>query len=696
MIYSLLTTECFIRVLNGAFIFEFYTVHLFLQVDGDVTTREVDAHFERLTVRLVRGVPITSPSSSFSISSSNNKNKRSTCHLIGEVSLMELFIKASFSSEMRITGQLCSVCVKDLTNVGQKYPLIFSSGLGSTSAASTITDGQNNKEPEVALSFTISQYFTGSCSEYHIDVLVAAMCYTHSTNFVSEVELFISEFQHYMEAVKNSLRSAAVGVAKGMVSDKSRIAEGLSKLSVSFGPTQSLRLQNEDDIDGDVAEQQGSYAADKSYIKVNVRSPVIVLPRSSTSNECLVVHLGEISFIKYEKSFSGAVENNDTLPSLYGCQANIIDRLKVTVSNISLHATKSADALSSVTQCRDVPNSRDSFKVLREVSVSLKIDWCQAEPDNGLHEEEVVAPDETDVFVDKDDAISYPELIVSATINEPVLMELSKEVFDQAKSTLKNILHSRKKHSEATDVNKEGMTEHSPTPTSPQAKKVRFQSHVVTHTLPTTAKPLPKISANFSLPKLTVELKETIEEKERDLVYISLDQFNVKMGQMKQYRTDFDLNLHSIIIEDLLQPKDSNYRYLFASSNKPLKPISPVTTPMSSLKIPSIFQPPSMMVKSLTNPLVSFSQYMSSPKPVRVKLSPLRAFSPKADSKKTGDKLEDERTGIAESSMLEEDYAESSNMADSLKDLVSIKAFYIDKNCPDFQTKYESVSIPNF
>jgi len=54
------------------------------------------------------------------------------------------------------------------------------------------------------------------------------------------MELFISEFQQYMEVVKNSLCNVAVGVAKGMVSDKSRIAEGLSKLSVSFDPTQSL------------------------------------------------------------------------------------------------------------------------------------------------------------------------------------------------------------------------------------------------------------------------------------------------------------------------------------------------------------------------------------------------------------------------------------------------------------------------
>jgi len=639
-----------------------------------MNTRKVDAQFERLTVRLVRGVQVPS-TPSFSMPSPSSIQKHAACHLIGEISLCQLEVKASFSNEMKITGKLSSVNVRDLTSTGQKYSSVFSSGnKESVADTSSATVGVSDVGwSEAALNFDITQQFSDGCSEYHINVLVAAMCYTHSTHFVSEVELFISEFQQYLEMVKNSIRSAAVGVAKGIVSDKSKIAEGLSKLSVSFGPHHSMKLIDEDSIDGAAVEQQSSFSTDKCYIKVNVQSPVIILPRSPISNECIVAHLGEISFVNTPDKCSSMEDVNNA--------AAVTERVEVTVSNISFHSTKSPEALALVTSCRDTPNSKDCFKVLREASLLLRIDWQQTED---LQDEEVgVAEIEGDVF-DREIEASHPELVVSVTIKEHILLNLPKDVFDQAKSTLKNILHSRK---EAHVISKEGVAQPGSVPTSPHDKKsVRFQSHVTTHAPQTT---LPIISANFSLPRLTLELKETIEEKERQLVFIDLKQFKVEIEQVEQYRTNFDLHLHSIVIEDLLQSKDSKYRYLFASSDKPVKVISPVATPVS---IPSAFQQQTLMVKSLTNPLLSFSHHMSSPKPARVRTSPLRAFVPGVVGG-DDDKQEDDEKGAPAEPVILEDEEVSSGMADSLRDLVSIKAYYIDKNCPNFQTKYESVSF---
>ena len=648
------------------------------QVEDDVNVREIDAQFERLTVRLVRGaqVPLTpSFSSTPSLSSSSSLHRHTACHLIGEVSLLQLAVKASFSNEMKITGKLSSVNVRDLTNTGQKYSSVFSSGnkdIMTDTSSSTIGDYDIGPS-EAALNFTITQKCSEDYSEYHIDVVVAAMCYTHSVNFVSEVELFISEFRQYLEMVKNSLRSAAVGVAKGIVSDKSRIAEGLSKLSVSFGPNQSMKLLDEDSTDGTALEPQSSFSTDKCFIKVNVQSPVIILPRSSTSNECIVAHLGEMSFVNEPAGFD-SVEDINT----------IVDRAEVTVSNINLHSTKSPEALALVTSCRDTPNSKDCFKVLREASLLLRIDWHQSE---GLQDEGVgvAEAEERDVFDTKELETSTSELVISVTVQEHILVNLPKDVFDQVKSTLKNILRSRR---EFPMTSKEDIRQSSPTPTSPENKKsVQFQSYVTTYTPQSS---LPQISASFSLPRLTLELKETIEDKERQLVFIDLKQFKVEMEQVEQYRTNFDLHLHSIVIEDLLQPKDSKYRYLFASSDKPVKVISPVTTPMSSLTIPSAFHRQSLMVSSLTNPLLSFSHYMSSPKPTRTKTSPLRAFVPGTVGAGSDKQDKSDEEVEAESSMLEnEDY---SDMADSLRDLVCIKAYYVNKNSPDFKTKYESVS----
>ena len=652
--------------------------------DSDVDTREVDAQFERLTVQLMRGVQVPS-TPSFSSTPSMSSSSHHTCRLIGEISLLQLTVKASFSDEMNITGKLSSVNVRDLTATGQKYSSVFSSGDKENpvnASSSTLSDSDSDSSSPVgALNFDIKQKCKGEYSEYHIDVLVAAMCYTHSTNFVSEVELFISEFRQYLEMVKNSLRSAAVGVAKGIVSDKSRIVEGLSKLSVSFGTQHSMRIPDDDSIDGTSLEQQNSFSSDKCHIKVSVQSPVIILPRSLTSDECLVAHLGEILFVN--KPFSW-----DSMEEI----STITDRAEVTITNINLHATKSPEALTLVTLCRDTPNSKDCFKVLREASLEFRIEWHQTE---GVQDEEVgmAETEESEVFDAKEIEMSASELVISVTVKEHILLNLPKDVFDQARSTLKNILRNRK---ETSVTSKENIAQASLSPTSPPNKKsVHFQTYVTTHSAPSS---LPRISANFSLPRLTLELKETIEEKERQLVFIDLKQFKVEVEQVEQYRTNFDLHLHSIIIEDLLQPKDSKYRYLFASSDKPVKVISPVATPVSSFKISSAFQRQNLMVGSLANPLLSFSHYMSSPKPSRGRKSPLRAFVPSmvgGDCNKQGDsnKQGDGDENITAESESAED---SSDMADSLRDLVCIKAYYIDKNSPDFQAKHESVSSDTF
>ena len=85
---------------------------------------------------------------------------------------------------------------------------------------------------------------------------------------------------------------------------------------------------------------------------------------------------------------------------------------------------------------------------------------------------------------------------------------------------------------------------------------------------------------------------------------------------------------------------------------------------------------------------------MSSPKPARTRTSPLRAFAPGGGGAGSYRQEEDEdEKGVAESNVLEEDEEEPSEMTDSLRDLVSIKAYYIDKNSPDFQAKYDSVSL---
>ena len=123
-----------------------------------------------------------------------------------------------------------------------------------------------------------------------------------------------------------------------------------------------MRIPDDDSIDGTSLEQQNSFSSDKCHIKVSVQSPVIILPRSLTSDKCLVAHLGEISFVN--KPFSC-----DSMEEI----STIMDRAEVTITNISLHAIKSPEALALVTLGLDTPNSKDCFKVLQEASLKLRL-----------------------------------------------------------------------------------------------------------------------------------------------------------------------------------------------------------------------------------------------------------------------------------------------------------------------------------
>ena len=50
-----------------------------------------------------------------------------------------------------------------------------------------------------------------------VAVKVASIRYTHTLNFVREIQNLVSDFQLSMDSITQSLRGAAVGVAKGIV-----------------------------------------------------------------------------------------------------------------------------------------------------------------------------------------------------------------------------------------------------------------------------------------------------------------------------------------------------------------------------------------------------------------------------------------------------------------------------------------------
>ena len=643
-------------------------------------------NFERLGVRLLRKVE----KKRRHLKPSQDRDPGSSSRLVANLTFYGLSVEARVSADVAIDGRLEAIQVTDITPSGKKYPNIVSMGLqngGILKADESMTEGVSNlgtgKEPQ-CLSFSIHrspQSFSPAAAnqsyDIHLSGFVPSIHYTHSVNFVYETERFVSEFHLYLT---NTLTSAAVGVAKGLVRDKSQLAEGLGKLSTSFGPAlASKQSVNHSNILSDRTQVEETDVGlpfgsrDQLYFDISIQTPVIVLPSSLHSDECLVAHLGEISikneFVQQSERVSPTEEEGTSLSS--SAIYSETDRMVLKISNMSLHAAgdKASREWLVSEYNNGVPSPSNNWsRVLKEATLMVQIDRRLGNQSCDVSTESA------------EDDVATNDVVISGKICEPLLIWLSKDVFDQIRTTLKHGLH-RKTTPPAQQGTKmeEGTGRHSSMSTGSLKRKVKFSSLVLPEE---TSDSLPKISASFSLPKLSLELKHMVGGQERNLVYVSFEDFAIQCNVSEPHLVSVDLTLKSIVIEDLLQPKDSEYRYLLASSSKPLPFLSPVITPPLTLHR---LTKTKGLGSSIARHLLPMAHLMSTPK-APTSQSPLRSFSPYQD-----DAPKTERNSLRE----EESGCTSQEAASSFSDtgdLLTINAQFVDEECPEFATKYNSVS----
>ena len=609
--------------------------------------------------------------------------------LIAKIMLYGVAAQGRFSSEVAIEGRLDGIEVTDLTQVGKKYSDILLMGSRKEEQEEAPkSEALSVESQSQCLSFTLHRSDSQSCSSFvgplsqhqhrdvHISAFVPSIHYTHSVNFVQELEIFISEFHFHLNTVTTSFKSAAVGVAKGLVSDRSQIVQSLEKLTTSFGTLPTTRSSFTLD-EGDAKDETDfgllPHANDRIYFDISVQSPVIVLPSSLHKEDCLIAHLGEISikneFLQQadiatlEASVSSLLSNPD------------IDRMVLEINHVSLHATRDEESRRLLVEAKpgsSVAQSGRSFKVLKETSLVVQVDrYLRGVVLSSLSEGDSSVSDHQD-----------SDVVISAKICNPLLLRLSKEVFDQMKSTLKYGIRKelpKKRKTSAKEAHKTAEGKGSVT----AMKSVRFDPQVQLHS-ETQSDAIPRIAASFSLPKLSLELKHTIDGKERNLVYISFDDFALQFKNSDLHFYSFDLSLKSIVIEDLLQREDSEYRYILASSSKPIPFMSPIPSPSKSLQSLTGLNP------SLSRQLYRISQLMSTPKSVRTTPSPLRSFN--TFERVEVDPIADDRSSFSENETGSTLNDGPSNVS-GLQDLLTIKAFYVSQDCAEFKSKYNSVSF---
>ena len=702
---------------------------------------------------------------------------------------IRLSVEAKRSEDTSVLeGQLEGIKVTDLTEIGRKYRDILTIG----NAPGEKTDGERIKrtgsEEAVPHNLRFSVHISPqsgissiyhSTNDVHFSISVPSIHYTHSVNLVREMEIFVSEFKEISQAVMETFSSATVGVAKRIVNEKSQFAKQLSTSlgprslhSSAFHPTGML-LPEIETVDAPL----DSTPSDHLYLEILVQSPVITLPSSLHGDKCLVAYLGEISV---KNSFGRDHGLTDSLStSIAGVLQPERETLAVKIDRMSLHATHDVQSRELLVASGGKASQQGKWwKVLDETSAVVKIDrrvgrdereeegrkgsverdanldevdfkmksepWIRgSDTKNRGQEEGKQAERQTPSVWVNDNAeveTNLPaDVAVTGEICDPLLISLPKEVFDQIRVTLKHGIYKAAPQTRKKQSSEPPKVSHSVTSSLSSQGVPKSEQSESRKDLPQT------LSISFSLPQLSLQLKHTIDAKEKDLVFISFEEFTANCHKSEPYVTLVELGLKSIVIEDLIQEKESEYRYILASSTKPFTGISPLRS-TSSFGLQRL----TLSSSPLSHPLLPLSHLMSSTPRVAPSLdsdSPLRSFTPHNDrgnsTSQTGFKPETsgsmkrEQVGLSSSetsfatpkarfsaSRIQEVKMSSSepslpdecevtgstlrpegssshgnslhsNTSGDVVGLLSIKAMFMEKEHPHFTSRFNSVSLHN-
>ena len=381
-----------------------------------------------------------------------------------------------------------------------------------------------------------------------VNVQMASMCYIHSPRLLNEVTQCVSEFTDFMTKVAASIKTAASEVAKGIMTKKSDVSMLGSTTGLDF--TKSNLSINSDD---EIAEcQKGSHILLNAQLEI----PVIVFPRSATSSDVLVAHLGHIS-VKNFDSLSQDLDETEMSP------ASTV-RMFVEAKDVNLYSLNTdkhmeqfpayvnADTLFDTSIYR---NSDYGLPIVHNTTIEILLEHVQPDP-------MIINVDETESWCfngelrkpKTKDILSIID--VTACISTPLNVELCKSVYEQILQTTDNLTYNENIHGKlniATDQTKKSQTEplKSQKVGSKPTEKEKKEDSV--------------IKVNFKVPILNVEMKGEFDEGYKGLVNLNLQDFTLNMKKENSYSTEIEVQLKSLIMEDLLENENSEHRYLMIS-----------------------------------------------------------------------------------------------------------------------------------
>ena len=418
-----------------------------------------------------------------------------------------------------------------------------------------------------------------------VSLKVASLIYTHSPRVLFEMSQCLTEFKDYTVTVANSLKKAASEVAKGMVAKRSDMgfnsmygsSSSLDAISVNkLKINQSLCRTEMEYLEGISVLDYEEPVKSKIVLDASLETPVIVIPKSATSSEVFVAHLGQISVSNSTVQGQG----NDAEDSTDEEKKH--DRVFMEMRNMNLYSVNlDKDTNPNISAIHtdgslfnDVYIDQKGTPIIYNTTVQVTVDHIT--PDIGVINPETQSMDFS-LNREINDSFSLqdiqPKLEFNATIKTPVKLVLSKNVYEQILQTVDNISYVEdvaacNKNTNA-DVSQGEVSESGTSSSSfySMTKGEKISLNISASSFNGSQKTPVFISKHlkFEVPLFSVELRGDFGEGEQGLVNLKLNRFFLDYSKDNPVTTHMQLSLKSLVMDDLLEPPRSKHRQIMVS-----------------------------------------------------------------------------------------------------------------------------------
>ncbi|KAB0794994.1 hypothetical protein PPYR_11833 [Photinus pyralis] len=579
---------------------------------------ELTFDFHRLNVLLLRGVV---------------KDGAVYGKKIATATMSGAKIRATVDDSVVVEGSLGGLQVLDLTPEGHLHQRIISVGhdpLVEAPHTLYITPPTLHNEERRAFSFKVDRKL--QCSDKDNDlalvtIRMASVWYTHSPHFLMELQSCVTEFKQYLANLARSIRSAATDMALGLVHAKAEaLAQSLylnSRLSASlYGSAMSLSdimtprkrsrynsggfMEYGDGYSGsssvrDTIPQTPYSPADEDNFMIDMRldvvldSPVVIVPRTHSSAQVFVAHLGKTSITNC---------NNKQTKESWDHVESKMEHYSVEIRDMNLYSldTSSRRVPGPMMNKSDVLYSCDTLAkpILHDTIVHLRIEreiFCHSQTRHQSFSN-LIDDGYSNQNVDGFEPTVGENVEITGSVISPLKVSLTRSQYEQLLDTFQWLMNSAKASnikdnkvnlnpiSTLDDISEEGTG----------VTTLSMDPHVRAKLFPVVAASRSKIVSNkiialkvlFELPIFTIQLRGDSPLGEQGFVDLSFQDFIFNYEKCHQYETNIQVSLRSVIMEDLLQPEGSRQRAMVVSSSGGE---APANSNCVSRSCPDIYKP---------------------------------------------------------------------------------------------------------